>query len=134
MGASVVEEYDNKQPVTSEQMIQMGLKLTFYPENIKNKYENFLLDNILTKYEYQYVSEMMSGYNQETMELASQQEEKNRKKEEMTELEFLEANLKAFIEYGPLITTEEQFLKVKEAMENKITQQKLNDKAIKKSQ
>ena len=77
---------------------------------------------------------MMSGYNQETMELASQQEEKNRKKEEMTELEFLEANLKAFIEYGPLITTEEQFLKVKEAMENKITQQKLNDKAIKKSQ
>ena len=39
MGASVVEEYDNKQPVTSEQMIQMGLKLTFYPENIKNKYE-----------------------------------------------------------------------------------------------
>lgn len=118
---------ENVRPVEPEKMIEMGLKLAFFPGKIQEKYNNYLKDDILTENEYRSVQQDMEQHNKNVDRLIAERSKFPDGKNSMTPLQYAEENLKAFEEYGQQILTEAEYEKVRLIMKDKITEAKLRE-------
>lgn len=131
VGVFLKWDKQNNQPIEPKKMVEMGLKLAFFPVEIQEKYNNYLKDDILTENEYSVIQHDMENHNIKIDQMIAEKSKFPEGKKSMTPLQYAEENLKAFEEYGRQILVDSEYEKVHKIMEDKITQEKFNEKTDK---